>query len=276
MKSTKTKTKTVNQDYETEREQKKREWKDRMIRQYAGYKYKALRGLVSLYYEYQEQRIATENRYRLIKELAGFSDELNEAITSHVAPLKKMEEFFESQIEKELAAIPVYTNWLSKQKGIGAIYSGCLIAWIDGKDEAGRQSIARFDNISKLLKYCGLSAIDGKVQRRSLGSHINYNPKLKTLMFKIGSSFLMAKNPVYRAVYDEAHKAYEARGEYDAETNPGGNKNKKHIQFRAMKKMERVFVANLWTEWRKLEGLPVSEPYIFSVGGHSLEHKIQS
>lgn len=257
----------VSSDYELDREKTKAAWKERMQAQYASYKYKALRGLVSLYYEYQENRLATENRYRIIKELAGLSEELKAEIDTRVEPIKKLEDYFAKQIENEVEKIPIYNEWLTKQKGVGAVYSGCLIAWI--------QDIGKFDTISKLHRYCGLSAINGKAQRRSLGSHIDYNPKLKTLMFKIGSSFMMSKNPIYRKAYDEAHKMYEDRGEY-SEENPGGYKNKKHLQFRAMKKMERIFVANLWIEWRKLENLPTSEPYIFAIGGHDKGHLVTS
>jgi hypothetical protein len=289
-------------------------WLSEAKEQFRAYKYPKLRGYVNLFYDFQEERKALENRERTLEMVASYSAQEIKALHGFIEPLRQVEEGVPRHgddprvsgladlIEQQIKDIPVYRDWLSKQKGIGPQFSGCLIAYLDGKDEHGCQSIARFHNVSSLFRYCGLSSIcscmhgrhaengrglcltsgciclkfDGRAQKPHAGENLDYNPKLKVLMFKIGSSFMKANNPVYRKVYDDAHAEYESRGDFDAQTNPGGNKNKKHLQFRAMKKMERVFLANLWENWRRLEGLPVSEPYIFAVGGHSIEHKVTS
>ena len=285
------------------REERKEAWTERINIQYQSYKYRTLRGLVSLYYDNQEMRLAFENRLRILKTVAKLPEETVKITTLALESYKQTEDDLAKSMAKELKAIPVYTEYLSKIKGIGPVYSACLIAWIDGarlycsecnarinlakgvcescekkikKFEDVRmegQSIARFETVSKLLRYAGLSAIDGKVQRRRIGASIDFNMKLKTLMFKIGTGLMMSKNPEYRKLYDQFHEEYAKRGDYSA-ANPSGNKNKKHLQFRSMKKMERIFLSNLWVKWRQLEGLPVSEPYAFAVLHHSKEHLI--
>lgn len=247
------------------REEVKQQWRLRMKKQYASYKHKTLHGLVTVYYDGEERRLAEENRLRILREVGGLDEPTIEATDAIMESLKEYEVKLTKKMEGKLETIPVYSNYLSKTKGIGAVYSACLIAWID--------DIGRFDTISKLHRYSGLSAIDNKAQKPRGGYSLDYNPKMKTLMYKIGTSFLMSKNSLYRGVYDKARKHYEDRGKY-SESNPGGYKNKLHLHLRAMKKMERIFVANLWLAWRKLEGLPVSEPWVFTHGGHDLAHKI--
>ncbi len=258
---------TETSEFEKEAAETKAKWQERMREQYASYKHKELRAWVSLYYTQQEKRLSSENRTRIIVEVANLDSQRLEAYDAAIEPERKAETVLAKYMSAELDKIPIWTNYLSEVKGIGPITAACLIAWID--------DIGKFDTISKLHRYCGLSAIDGKAQRRYLGAHIDYNPKLKTLCYKIGKSFLTSHNEKYRAVYDEAHAKYESRGKYDKETNPAGNKNKLHTMFRALKVAERIFIANVWVKWRELEGLPISEPYIFAVGGHSKEHLVK-
>jgi hypothetical protein len=37
----------------------------------------------------------------------------------------------------------------------------------------------------------------------------------------------------------------------------------------ARRKMVKIFLSHLWATWRKMEGLTVTKPYVFSVLGHS-------
>jgi hypothetical protein len=41
-----------------------------------------------------------------------------------------------------------------------------------------------------------------------------------------------------------------------------------HRHLRAMRKTAKVFLQHVWLEWRKLENLPVTEPYAFAILGH--------
>ncbi len=242
------------------------QWKARMQAVYSGYKFPALRALVSYYYENQERRLAQESRTRTIFEFAKLTDEQKVVYEKANKLLEQAENEVGKELAKVVEEIPIYKDYLSEIVGVGPITSACLIAYI--------QDIGKFDTISKLHRYAGLSAIGGEAQRRHAGVNIDFNPKMKTLMFKIGKSFLTSHNEKYRAIYDEAHRMYEARGKYDKDKNPGGNKNKMHLMYRSLKKPERIFLANLWVEWRKMEGLPISDPWIFAIGGHDKRHMI--
>lgn len=265
----------INDYDQKEIDETKDAWRERMIKQYHSYKYPQLRMNVVDYYDNQSRRLAFENRVRIYTEIGLVGEKNKAANDEYVKNSNTLERHYNKIIEEEISKIPIYSEYLAGIRGIGPVTAGCLISYIDGMDEQGRQTIARFDTISALHRYAGLSAIDGKAQKRTLGRHIDYNPKLKTLMFKIGSSFIKAKNQKYRAVYDEAHEQYDKRGKWSKD-NPTGNKNKLHTMFRSMKKMERVFLANVWVKWRELEGLPVSDPYVFAVAGHDRGHMVKA
>jgi hypothetical protein len=250
---------------ENELKQRKEKWREEKIAQYKTYKYPQLRALVSLYYNAQGERLANDNRARELEEIQVLPPDAAEASKRGSEKRKEAEKDMEKLIKKYVSEIPIYREYLSEIKGLGPILSGCLIAYL--------QDIGRFNTISALHRYSGLSAIDGKAQKRRAGWSTDYDPKMKTLMWKIGKSFLTSRNPEYRKIYDDAHRHYEERGKW-SENNPTGNKNKAHTMNRSLIKMERIFLANVWLKWRQLEGLPVSDPYIFAIGGHAKEHMI--
>jgi hypothetical protein len=77
---------------------------------------------------------------------------------------------------------------------------------------------------------------------------------LKTkLVGVLGGCFIKAGGE-YKSVYD-SYKAHISTLERHAD------KTKKHIHNMAVRYMIRTFLIHFWTEWRKLEGLPVSLPY---------------
>ncbi len=44
---------------------------------------------------------------------------------------------------------------------------------------------------------------------------------------------------------------------------------KKHIDYRARRKMVKRFLLDFWLVWRRLEGLPTSEPYAIAILKHA-------
>jgi hypothetical protein len=150
-------------------------------------------------------------------------------------------------------------NYLNSVTGIGPILASGLIAWLS--------PISRFDNISKLWKYCGL-APDSK---RRKGEKLHYNPRLKTLMWKIASSFekQKAEKSGYRRIYEEKKKYYLQREDL-AEAIKNGEKGAKlHVRLMTMRVTVKRFLADLWVVWRKMEGLSVTEPYSIAILKHS-------
>ncbi len=127
----------------------------------------------------------------------------------------------------------------------------------------------------KMLCACENPRTNTVAQRRIKGSIIDYNPKMKKLCRNMALSLIQ-----YNEFYGDLYNQYLA--EYDQRDNLLANINQKKYteavleKIRASKaikmarrKMVKIFLSHLWEKWRKVEGLPVTKPYIFSVKGHS-------
>lgn len=177
------------------------------------------------------------------------------------------------RLDELTADIKIRKEYLSGIKGIGPILSAGIIGWI--------HPINRFDTVSKLWRYSGLAVIDGHAERKKRGEKIHYNPKLKTFMWKVSKSFVYqsAEKSPYRKLYDEAKADYKRKFPEVVKWMENGKEKKKynpgHLHNMALRKVAKVFLANLWVKWRTVEGLSVSEPYVFGVLGHDKAHKIE-
>lgn len=184
----------------------------------------------------------------------------------------RLEKAHEKAIDYELSKLPIYNQFLANVHGCGVLMSGVILSEID---------IHACNSISALWKYAGLDVVvktdhetgeiteegrskkrhhlepktytdsDGK-QTETVG--ITFNPFLKTkLIGVLGSSFIKLGGP-YRDIYDN----YKHR----LENNPKhADKTKLHRHNMAVRYMIKEFLADLWTEWRTLEGLPVRARY---------------
>ena len=169
----------------------------------------------------------------------------------------------EKELAKKLDAWsrnhPLRINFLSRIQGIGPVLSSGLIAWLS--------PIKRFPNISKLWKYCGLAP----GQKRRRGQKLGYNPHLKTLMWKVAASFEKQKptKSFYRRVYDEKKNYYLNRKDLREAVEKGVKGAKLHIRLLTMRYVAKRFLADMWVNWRKIEGLPITKPYAHTVLGHT-------
>ena len=161
---------------------------------------------------------------------------------------------------------PIYTEFLDGVKGIGPAMAGVIISEVD---------ITKAEYPSSLHKYAGLDVAsdgqgrsrrkehledseykdkEGKVQTKK---GITFNPFLKTkLTGVLGASFLKQSPDkcVYRKIYDD----YKHRLEHmDAHKE----KSKGHRHSMAVRYMIKMFLIDLYNEWRPLEGLPVAPTY---------------
>lgn len=139
----------------------------------------------------------------------------------------------------------------------------------------------RAPNASCFWSYCGLGvkpdglgqsrrkehlvvqtyrAKDGTEQEK-LG--LGFSPFTKTkLVGVLGPSFLRAGGH-YKAIYDQVKHRYESHPRYGLAAQDAGEKeaHKKHRHDMAVRYMVKMFLLDLWKEWRKIEGLPVGESY---------------
>ena len=212
--------------------------------------------LVTRYYQVQEHRIALGNQVAAMTE-----HNQNAAIIKGY--YKRFYEI-EKDIVKDLktaTADHIMSDWLDDVKGIGPILKAALLFTID---------IRKAQHASSIWKYAGLDvAPDGRGRgkfkehlvkkeyenekgqiKKTVG--ITFNPFLKMTCWKISESFIKQKKSPYRQVYLTSKALYQKR-------DP--KMSKMHCHNRAKRKAVKLFLSHFWAEWRKKEGLPVSEPF---------------
>ena len=174
---------------------------------------------------------------------------------------------YEDQIAKAvfkplLKEIPIWTEYLKAVRGIDTILAAQLVAPI----KTGR----RFPTKRGFRKYCGRAPNNGWLMRRKRGEKQGYHSGLKVVTYKIGESFIKARNPKFRGIYDERRLIEEK--EHDgkcgiwshADSKKAGTgkrslgtqvcSRKGHMYARARHWMICRFLDELWQTWRKLDG----------------------
>lgn len=182
-----------------------------------------------------------------------------------------------SELVKQGKDIGPIWDWLTSIRGLkeGRLAAE-LIAQID--------DIKLFDTVSKLWRFAGFAVIEGKIERNQKGTKSTYNRRLKSACFVIAKEFVRMQTPVYADLYYE-EKARQRRlhptaicsecdTPWDACQNKAGHKACKqfgdgHIDNRAVRKVAKIFLQHLWVTWREIEHLPVSEPYVQAMLGHT-------
>lgn len=81
----------------------------------------------------------------------------------------------------------------------------------------------------------------------------------------VGSSVL--KGDAGKRIVGGLH--YSDRERAGKLSKKGTSKGTAHIYAMATRKTVKIFLAHLWAEWRRLEDLPVTEPYAIAQLGHS-------
>ena len=145
------------------------------------------------------------------------------------------------------------------------------------------RGIGAFDTVSKYWAWWGLHTVDGKAPKRVSGKNINWNPKMRTLSWKIGKQFVM-QGERYRMHYDK-NKLQQTAIRMPLGVCPEYEKCLKkmrkrpkpaclgHIDAMARRYSVKMFVSHLWQRWRELEGLPVREPYALEHLGHTTKEE---
>jgi len=166
-------------------------------------------------------------------------------------------------------------DWITAIKGLGAgSLAAQLIALID--------DIERAPTISALWRYAGYAVIDGKAEKNRRGERSHFNGRLKSVCWLISDQFIRHQTDFYRDIYDEYK--YEQRQKHpevvikekEVKQSDGTIKITKtkhftdgHLHARARRYMMKMFLSHLWVTWRKHEGLPISDPYVKAILGHS-------
>jgi len=137
-------------------------------------------------------------------------------------------------------------------------------------------------NSQGICPKCGKRGVGPK---RKSGRNIDFDPRLRTLAWKIGDCLIKQKSPVYYDIYSNekerqlsrTYKPGELKKTYDALYREGKNPYKEedtklkqnHAHTRAMRKMIKIFLQHYWVVSRMIEGLPTRAPYVHEKLGHT-------
>ena len=169
---------------------------------------------------------------------------------------EKIEKKYRMLMEQYISKEPIWYMWLSKIKGISLVLASNLIKNF-GYCE-------KYRYVSSLWRHCGLDPEGARGWRH--GEKIHYNPRLKTLAWKIADSFVKQRTQPYRGIYDNEKQRQISLMENGAENKP---QNLKHADLRARRKMVKVFLQHYFVVARFLKNLPLTKPYAFDKLGHS-------
>lgn len=187
----------------------------------------------------EKLRIATENRIRSLK---GFDIDTT-FLKEELKTIKFLEKKANMEMIKAVEKNKIF-SWLMNVDGIADKSAAMLVALMGDVD--------RFQTISSLWAYAGLGVENGEAPRRKKGNQIHYNPHLKSLCLGIiGGNFIRSKaEPQYQNYLDK--KIFY-------EQNRDWKKLRRHRA--AIRFVVKEFMKRLWLEWRRLENLPITEPY---------------
>jgi hypothetical protein len=161
---------------------------------------------------------------------------------------------------------PIF-DWLIAIKGIGPHTAAKLLALIDDP--------GAFATISKLWRFAGYAVIDGQREYRKAGEKSHYNSRLKSELYLVTEQFIRHQTPVFVDLYYEEKVKLREKHPIAIGENGRRRYSDMHIHLMAMRKVSKLLLALLWVQWRKLEGLPVSEPYAVAILGHDAAHIMQ-
>jgi hypothetical protein len=184
----------------------------------------------------------------------------------------KSEAVYEQLIQKQLEKEAFYRFYLSNIRGVGPRMAGVIMSEID---------ITKCNSIAALQKYAGLDVVpiyddegnfvrgEGRCRKPEhlvAKTYINkkgelketkgitFNPLLKTkLIGVLGPGFIKLGGP-YEQVYRNYKRRLEMLPRWQA-TTP------KHRHNAAVRYMVKEFLADMWTNWREYESLPVKPRY---------------
>ena len=204
-----------------------------------------------------------ENKVKLDKEDQEYVEKLVELLEEARTKENKFKKLMQSYIEQE----PIYDKWLKNIKGISTLNTANLLQYFGYCEKA--------KHCSSLWKYAGLHVVNGKAPKLSMygkgkevETGLDYNPKLRMLMYRVGDSFVKQRTPKYRDIYDREKAKQWKLGDYDEKKNVMRNKDvegspqsKGHADNRARRKMVKRFLADYYEQCLLIRGIKPDKVY---------------
>lgn len=203
-----------------------------------------------------------ENKVKLDKEEQDYVDKLMNLLHDTVARENEHKALMAYYIDQE----PIFTDWLVNVKGISTLNTANLLQYFGYCEKA--------KHCSSLWKYAGLHVVQGKAPKLSMYGKdkeikkLDFNPKLRTLMYRIGDCFIKQRTPGYRDIYDREKERQLKLGGWDEKKKVMRNKDKDgspqrlgHADNRARRKMIKRFLGDYYEHCRVIRGLPKDKCY---------------
>ncbi len=178
--------------------------------------------------------------------------------------LEKSETSHFKKLGNILEEFQVYVHYLKGVRGVGPAMAGVIISEIN---------IHTAKYSSSIHKYAGLDVAEDGKGRSMKANHlidveytdkdgniktkksITFNPFLKSkLLGVLAGSFLKLNNEKYRKIYDDYKNRLVNHATYKDDT-PGHRNNM------AKRYMIKMFIIELYEEWKDIEGLEKFNPY---------------
>jgi len=213
------------------------------------------------------------------KKRSGYIDDGKARFTlSMEGEMKKKE----ALMARALKSVPIYNQFLKHVYGLGPVVSAYLVSEIDIHDSTDdRGNVIRARKPSAIIKYAGF-AIDHKINRldrRTKGQKNGYNSELRKRMYQfLTASFKNASPKKHGGHVSSKYLdvwANKKIGVLSRQAPPGGREPTKGSAFSAgWHTAGRVFLNDLYTVWRAIEGLPVWPDYYAAKLGYGHGGKI--
>jgi hypothetical protein len=199
------------------------------------------------------------------------TDKTEYALMRHYTNLMQEEEMQFDDLGESLALFPIWTEFLSKIRGIGPAMGGVIVSEIDIHEAKYPSSLWKYAGLDVVaVEKDGQTVYEGRSRRKdhlvkrtyinregveAERDSITFTPFLKTkLVGVLATSFLRSKNPEYTKIYLD----YKNR----LDNHPAHkDKMKAHKHRMALRYMMKRFLVDLYNAWRPLEGLPVAPEY---------------
>lgn len=180
--------------------------------------------------------------------------------------MHQKEKQLEKVVEKYLVGIPIYDNFLVNVKGCGTLMSGIIITYLDIYKAKYKSSFIKYAGIDTYYnedKQQVVGTTKGRIIKRKyttkegkeeIKNSITYQPFLKAKLMGVLADLFIKLGSDYATPYYE----YKHRKQNDprcADISPI------HLNKMAKRYMMKIFLGDLFTEWKKLEGLPVPTTY---------------
>jgi hypothetical protein len=215
----------------------------------------------------ERMRIDNAGRLRALREDKGFeaSDEVVLLAQATVDASKELEHRAELYLKRTLRSHR-YGPWVKRTMGVGEKQGARLLAAIG--DPAYRDEwlddgtyVQTERSVAQLWAYCGYHVVDGAAPKRrrvkpgmtdeqKRSSRANWNHEARKRTWLVASSCMKQRDSPYRAVYDEA------RAQCTEAVDEGGRPlTLMHQHNRAIRRVAKQVLKDLWRESRRLHGL---------------------